>query len=49
MKRLQNLIAELEQFGLRYDLIQAGLPELGSDLAMPCFVLAQEQKPSPSR
>ncbi len=49
MKRLQNLIAELEQFGLRYDLIQAGLPELGSDLAMPCFVLAQEQKAHPQQ
>ena len=24
-------------------MIQAGLPELGSDLAMPCFVLAKEQ------
>ena len=49
MKRLQNLIAELEQFGLRYDLIQAGLPELGSDLAMPCFILAQEQKAQPQQ
>ena len=49
MKRLQNLIAELEQFGLRQDLIQAGLPELDSDLAMPCFVVAKEQKSTPQQ
>ncbi|MYB40326.1 arginine--tRNA ligase [Candidatus Saccharibacteria bacterium] len=43
MKRLSSFLAELDDLGLRGDLIQAGLPELGSDLAMPCFVLAKEQ------
>lgn len=43
MKRLGGFLAELDDLGLRADLIQAGLPELGSDLAMPCFVLAKEQ------
>ena len=35
-------MAELEEYGLRAGLIQAGLPELGSDLAMPCFAPAKE-------
>lgn len=47
MYLLKGLITELEQFGVRFDLIQPGSPELGSDLAMPCFVLAKEQKTDP--
>ena len=49
MKRLEKLLAELGEFGLREELIQPGLPELGSDLAMPCFGLAKELKTDPVR
>ncbi len=47
MRRLNNLLVELEDFGVRPELIQPGLSELGSDLAMPCFSLVQEEKLSP--
>ena len=47
MKKLSGLLAELEEFGLRTRLVQAGLPELGSDLAMPCFTLANAEASSP--
>ena len=47
MRRLNGLLVELEDFGVRQALIQPGLPELGSDLAMPCFSLAQARKLAP--
>ena len=49
MKRLEKLLAELEESGLRPGLVQPGLPELGSDLAMPCFALAKELGTDPRR
>ena len=49
MRRLNNLLVELEYFGVRPELIQPGLSELGSDLAMPCFSLVQEEKLSPQK
>ena len=49
MRRLEKLLAELGKFGLREELIQPGLPELGSDLAMPCFSLAKELKADPAQ
>ena len=49
MRRLSILLSELEDFGLKPELVQAGLPELGSDLAMPCFSLAQTSKQPPQQ
>lgn len=47
MKLLKNLLLELEQYGLRADFVQPGSADLGSDLAMPCFDLAKQQRQSP--
>ncbi|MCY4010563.1 MAG: arginine--tRNA ligase [Candidatus Saccharibacteria bacterium] len=47
MKLLQDLINDLEGYGLKSSLIQPGLPQIKSDLAMPCFQLAKEQSESP--
>ena len=49
MRRLSILLSELEDFGLKPELVQAGLTELGSDLAMPCFSLAQTRKQPPQQ
>ena len=49
MRRLQNLLADLEQYGLQSDSVQAGHAGLGSDLAMPCFALAKQSKTEAGR
>ena len=49
MRRLKNLLADLEKYGLKRNLIQAGHAGLGSDLAMPCFALAKQRKLDPGQ
>lgn len=47
MSLIDKLSKELQQFGVVPELLQDGNPELGSDLAMPCFSLAKQQGKNP--
>ena len=47
MDLLKELLSELEIFGVKSDLLQPGLSEIGSDLAMPCFSLTQDTQSNP--
>ncbi|MCA9348727.1 arginine--tRNA ligase [Candidatus Saccharibacteria bacterium] len=47
MNYLEELVADLEHFGVKPELIQFGNDQIGSDIAMPCFSLAQELRQSP--
>ena len=47
MKVYKNLLSELEQFGIKSELVIASADNIDSDLAMPCFTLAKEYKKSP--
>lgn len=49
MRQLKDLLSELKDFGLKSELIQPGLAELGSDLAMPCFSLSRDSKLNPQQ
>ena len=46
---LDDLLEELQTGGLQKDLVTSGLAQIGSDLAMPCFTLAQQEGLSPQR
>lgn len=47
MRLLEDLLKELEAFGIKSELIISGSPQLGSDLAMPCFKIAQASPENP--
>ena len=42
MRVLQTLLSDLEPLGVPPDLVQLGLPDIKSDLAMPCFTLVKK-------
>ena len=46
---LDDLLDELQAAGLQKDLVSSGSPQLGSDLAMPCFTLAHKEGVDPQK